>query len=130
MDKLREKLKGNLGIFLHKILNDILILLLISYALLLVSEGVIPGLVGAYLSFTKLTLLVFAILGGIIYLGRLNDIGFEFNKKKTALFYGLIIFFIILAINSLLKFTWWEIATITIASIFLLCYLNKNFKES
>lgn len=127
MDKLREKLKGNLGIFLHKILNDILILLLISYALLLVSEGVIPGLVGAYLSFTKLTLLVFAILGGMIYLGRLNNISFEFNKKKTALFYGLIIFFIILVINSLLKFTWWEISIIVAASLALLFYLYKNF---
>jgi len=128
MDKISEKLKGNLGIFLYKIFNDILILLLISCVLLLISEGIIPGLVSAYLSFIKLILLVFAVIGGIIYLGKLNDIGFEFSKRKTALFYGLIIFSVILIINSLLKFTWWEIGIITIASIFLLFYLYKNFK--
>jgi hypothetical protein len=127
METINKKLTGNLGIFLYKIFNDILILLLVSYALLLVSEGIMPGLVGAYLSFTRLTLLVFAIFGVILYLGKLNAISFELDNKKTALFYGLLIFSVILMINSLLKFTWIEIGVITTASIFLLLYLKRNF---
>ncbi len=127
MDKINNLFRSELGIFLYKILNDILVLLLISYAMLLVSEGIMPGLVGAYLSFTKLTLLVFAIMGARIYLGKLNKISFELENKKTVLFYSLIIFSIILIINSLLKFTWIEIGIITIASLFLLYFLYNNF---
>lgn len=129
MDKISKKLTGNFGIFLYRIFNDILVLLLFSYAVLLVAEGAMPGLVSSYLSFTKLTLAVFAILGAIIYLGKLNEISFESSNKKTAIFCSLIAFSIILIINSLLKFAWWEITIITIVSIFLLYYLNKNFKE-
>lgn len=121
-----DKLTGNFGIFLYKIFNDILVLLLLSYAMLLIAEGIMPGLISAYLSFTKLTLLLFAVLGSVLYLGKLNNISFEFENKKTALFYGLIIFSILLIINSLLKFTWIEIGIITTASIVLLIYLNKN----
>ncbi len=126
MDKVNNKLTGNFGIFLYKIFNDILVLLLLSYAMLLIAEGIMPGLVSAYLSFTRLTLLLFAVLGSVLYLGKLNNISFEFENKKTALFCGLIIFSILLIINSLLKFTWIEIGIITTASIVLLIYLNKN----
>lgn len=130
MDKINNIFKSQLGIFLHKIFNDILVLLLISCAMLLVAEGILPGLVSSYLSFTKLTILVFALLGIIIYLGKLNEINFEFKNKKTALLGSLIIFAVTLIVNSLLKFTWFEIAIITIASIFLLFYLYRNFQES
>ncbi len=126
MDKVNNKLTGNFGIFLYKIFNDILVLLLLSYAMLLIAEGIMPGLISAYLSFTRLTLLLFAVLGSVLYLGKLNNISFEFENKKTALLYGLIIFSILLIINSLLKFTWLEIGIITTASIVLLIYLNKN----
>jgi hypothetical protein len=128
--KIQLKLNGNLGIFLYKILNDILWLLIISYILLLISEGIIPGLISAYMSFTRLTFIIFAVLGATAYLGKTNDIRFEFGSKKTVLFYGLVIFSVILIINSLLKFAWWEIAAITISSIFLLFYLDKNLLES
>jgi hypothetical protein len=129
MDKLNKIFKSELGIFLYKVFNDILILLLVSYALLLISEGIMPGLVGAYLSFTRLTLALFAVLGGAIYLGKLNSIGFEFGSKKTAPFCGLLIFSVILTINSLLKFTWLEIGIITITSVLLLHYLKRNLLD-
>ena len=127
MDKLQEKLIGNLGIFLYKILSDILALLLVSFALLLISEGIMPGLASAHLSFTRLSLIIFAVLGGVIYLGKINEISFEFGNKKTALSCGLIVFAVILIVNSMLKFDWWEIAVITIVSIALLFFLYKNF---
>ena len=130
MDKLNEKLKSDFGIFLHKILGDILALLLLSLGLLLVAEGIMPGLVSSFLSFTRLILVIFAVLGTVIYLGKLNGIAFESENKKTALFYGLIIFSVVLIINSLLKFALWEIGIITIASIFLLYYIYKNFLAS
>jgi hypothetical protein len=127
MDKLNNIFRSNLGIFLYKIFNDILVLFLLSYAMLLIAEGIMPELVSAYLSFTRLTLLLFAVLGSVLYLGKLNNISFEFENKKTALLYGLIIFSILLIINSLLKFTWLEIGIITTASILLLFYSYKNF---
>jgi hypothetical protein len=130
MDKIKKILIGDLGIFLYKILNDILLLLIISYAMLLISEGAMPGLVSAHLSFTRLTLIIFVILGMIIYLGKINEINFKIENKKTALFGGLVIFYAVLIINSLLKFAWWEIGVITIASVALLYYLYKNFIES
>ena len=130
MDKLNRKFKGDLGIFLYKILNDILALLFVTFGLLLISEGVMPGLASAHMSFTRLLLIIFAVLASIVYLGKINEIKFEVENKKTALFYGLIIFAIILIVNSILKFNWWEIAIITIISAFLLYYLHKNFIES
>jgi hypothetical protein len=129
-EKINSKLNEDLGKFLYKIFNDILALLLVVYALLLVSEGVIPGLASAHLSFTRLTLIVFAVLGMITYLGKINGISFESGYKKTALFGGLMAFSILLIINSLLKFAWLEIGIITIASILLLYYLYKNIRES
>jgi hypothetical protein len=130
MDRINIFFKSQLGIFLYKILNDILILILISFFLLLISEGLMPGLISAYMSFTRLTLIIFAVLGMIIYLGKINGISFEFSNKKTALFGGLIAFSILLIINSLLKFAWLEIGIITIASILLLYYSYKNIIES
>ncbi|MFA5776897.1 MAG: hypothetical protein WC906_00395 [Parcubacteria group bacterium] len=127
MDKVSKKFRGNLGIFLYKILSDILSLLLVFFALLLVSEGVMPGLASSHLSFTRLSLIIFAVLGSVIYLGKINEISFEMSNKKTALSCGLIVFAVILIINSMLKFDWWEIAVITIAAILLLFYLYKNF---
>lgn len=118
-----------MGIFLYKILNNILGLLLVSFALLLVSEGILPGMASVHLSFTKLTLIIFAVLGSIIYLGKINEINFEFTNKKTVILYGLVILSVILIVNSMLKFAWWEITTITIASIFLLYYLKNNLLD-
>ncbi len=130
MDKFNNMLKGNLGIFLYKILNDILALLFVTFALLLIFEGVMPGLVSAYMSFTRLLLIIFAVLASVIYLGKINEIKFEVENKKTALFYGLIIFAIILIVNSILKFDWWEITVITLTSITLLYYFYKNFLKN
>lgn len=127
--EIRNKLKGEMGIFLYKILNNILGLLLVSFALLLVSEGILPGMASVHLSFTKLTLIIFAVLGSIIYLGKINEINFEFTNKKTVILYGLVILSVILIVNSMLKFAWWEITTITIASIFLLYYLKNNLLD-
>lgn len=128
MDKFKKILNGEAGVFLYKLLNDVLILLIISFALLLVSESLMPGLVSSHFSFTRLTLIIFVVLGMIIYLGKSNEISFETENKKTALLYGLIIFSILLIINSLLKFAWWEIVVITIGSFATIFYLNKTLQ--
>ncbi|MDO8529363.1 MAG: hypothetical protein Q7S18_01715 [bacterium] len=125
MNKFKKILTGEAGIFLYKLLNDVLILLIISFALLLVSESVMPGLISSHFSFTRLTLTVFVVLGMIIYLGKLNEISFEIENKKTVLLYSLIIFSILLIINSLLKFAWWEIIIITTAAFSVVFYLYK-----
>jgi hypothetical protein len=127
VEKIRSKMAGNPSIFFYKILGDILFLLLISYSLLLISEGVMPGLVTAHLSFTKLTLIIFAVLGAIIYIGKSNNLTFELDNKKSALICGLGILVIMLVINSLLKFTPIEIGIITVATVAVIYYLYNSF---
>lgn len=128
MKNLKKIITGEAGIFFYKLLNDVLTLLIISFALLLISESVLPGLVSSYFSFTRLTVLIFAALTGITYLGKLNKISFVDENKKTVMLYGLIIFSIPLIINSLLKFAWWEIAIISIAAFATIFYLNKTLQ--
>ncbi len=135
--KIENGLKGNFGIFLYKIFSDILALLLVSYLLLLISEGVMPGLATAHLSFTRLTLIIFSVLGIVIYTGTLNNITFKLDNKpltifqkargkKAAAIASIVVLSVILTMNSLLKFAWWEIGVITIATIAAIFYLYKN----
>jgi hypothetical protein len=127
MEIINKKITGNFGIFLYKILGDILTVLLVALALLILSESLMPGLVSVYLSFTRLILAVFAVLASMIYLGKINNLSFDRKKEKTAFWSGLMFFFAVLTINALLKFSVWEIAIIATTSIFLIYYLSEKF---
>jgi len=127
----------------YKILNDILALLLIAFSLFLLAESALPGIISSsssHLSFLKLTLIIFAVLGLVIFLGRKNDFqfsasdkknppirrtGLPTNKRAWKIFFALTIFFLALIANSLFKFSPWEILIITPFSCFVLIYSYK-----
>lgn len=127
MDKI-EKIK-NLSAIAYKLLADILFLLLAVYFLLLVSEAVLPGFVSAHLSFTKLTLLVFADLAAIAYLGKKNNfIQENLGIKNKKLIFVFAFLFAAFAANSLLKFGAAENLVITLSALAILFYFLKIFK--
>lgn len=130
--KINKILNKDLSILLYKIFNDTLFLLIVAYLLLLLAEGLLPGFSSSFLSFTKLTLLVFANLGLVIYLGKMNNVSFPaFDIKKNKLWVVLyLIFFIFLLIRALYKFSAWEIVTIVIISLLTLYYLYKTTFDS
>ena len=124
---LNKILNKDLSALLYKIFNDTLFLLLIAYALLLLAEGLIPGFSASFLSFTKMTLLIFANLGLVIYLGKINNVSFpSLEIKKNKLWFAFfLIFFTFLLIRALYKFSVWEIVIIIITSLAILYYLYK-----
>lgn len=126
--KLNKILNKDLSLLLYKIFNDTLFLLLIAYALLLIADSLIPGFISNLFSFTRMTLLVFANLGLVIYLGKMNNISFpalEIKKNKLWLTFFLI-FFISLIARALYKFSVWEIIIIVITSLAILYYFYRS----
>ncbi len=110
-----------------KLLHDVIFLLLIVFALMLVAEGIAPGFVSAHLNITKLAMLIFAVLGLIIYSGRKLKIEFEALQtasKKWIIF--LTIFSMLLVVNSLIRFDWKEIIIIALATFLMFFYLYKD----
>ena len=119
----------------YKILNDILALLLIALFLFLLAESILPGIISTHFSFLKLIMIILAVLGLIIFLGKQNNFQFSGLDKKNLLagrqirliVITAIIFFLALAANSLFKFSPWEILIITPLSCFVLIYFYKTF---
>lgn len=118
-------------IIVYKLLNDVIFLLLIFFALAFLAEGLIPGFVSTHLNFTKLAIIIFAVLGLIIYLGRKLKIEFEAPQrtgKKWTVF--LAAFFMLLIANSLLKFGWKEMIIIALATFLIFFCLYREIFPS
>jgi hypothetical protein len=131
-DKFNKILTKDLSVLLYKILNDTLFLLLIAYALLLIADSLIPGFISNIFSFTRMTLLVFANLGLVIYLGKINNVSFpvlEIKKNKLWLIVSLILF-TLLIVRALYKFSVWEIVVIVISSLAILLLFCYNYTKS
>lgn len=115
----------------YKLLHDIIFLLSTVFALLLIAEGIVPGFISAHLNTTKMAIIIFAVLGVIIYLGRKLKIKFEALQqmsKKWIIF--LAIFSMLLIINSLLRFDWKEIIIIALATFLVFFYLYREIFPS
>lgn len=110
----------------YKLLHDTLILLLISFIAILISEGALPGLVSSHISLTRLVIIILIVLGAIIIIGRNFQISYEKpNIKRSRLLPVMILFAFLLIGNSLLKFAFWENLVITLATLFLLFLLYQ-----
>jgi hypothetical protein len=119
-------------LIIYKLLHDILFALLLIFALSLISESLIPGIISSHLSFFKITLMVFIVIGAIIYIGK-KQITATLNQKSTgkALFAGLIVFAFLIFANSSLRFNLWEIVANSIIALLILIYFYKTiFTES
>lgn len=127
----RSNNKTQLELLLYKLLNDILFLWIIVFAGLLILESLVPGFFSAYLSFTKIILVLFAILFSITWLGKRNGITFEMQdgksifKNKTTLF--LLLVSLILIINSLRSLGLIETAITSLAVFTILLFFYKTF---
>lgn len=122
MSKQLEKL-------IYKLLVDALSLALFVFFLDLIAEGLAPGYISGYLSFTKLLACVIMLIIAIAYLGKRNNIFYEqnllhhFGKNKITFF--LVIVGTALIINSLHKLGWIEIGITTLAIIIILYYFFR-----
>lgn len=123
--------KKQLELLIYKLLNDILFLWMLVFAGMLVLESVVPGFFSAYLSFTKIILVLFAILFSIIWLGKRNHMTFEarseknFLKNKPMLFLLFISF--VLIINSLRSLGLIETAITSLAVFIILLFFYRTF---
>jgi hypothetical protein len=104
----------------YKLLHDALLLLLLSFAAILVAEGALPGLVSSHISLARLAIIILVVLGIIIFIGKNFQISYEKpNIKKSRLLPALVLFAFLLIGNSLLKFALWENLIITLVTLFL-----------
>lgn len=123
--------KKQLKLLLYKLLNDILFLWIFVFAGLLVLESLVPGFFSAHLSFTKIILVLFAILFLIVWFGRKNDINFEtyseknIFKNKTMLL--LLSISLLLIINSLRSLGLIETAIFSLAVFAIILFFYKTF---
>jgi hypothetical protein len=118
-------------LMLYKLLNDILFLWLLVFAGLLALESAVPGFFSAHLSFTKIILVLFAILFSIVWLGKRNGIALEaygkeniFQNKKILL---LLFVSLVLIINSLRNLGLIETAVTSLAIFVVLLFFLKTF---
>ncbi|GBE16728.1 hypothetical protein BMS3Abin15_00550 [bacterium BMS3Abin15] len=119
-------MNNNIVKITYKLLNETLLLLLLIYGLILIAEGVIPGFVTSHLSFMELTLVIFANLGAIIYLGKKNDFLYaDFDIKHSKMIFVLVALSFLLIGNSLLKFNLLENLVITLVSLSIFYYFYK-----
>lgn len=127
--KVRDKHQPEL--LIYKLLNDILFLWLLVFAGMLVLESVVPGYFSAYLSFTKIILILFTILFLIAALGKRNDITFEARSEKNILKNKTMIFILsvsfVLIVNSLRSLGLVETAISSLAVFAILLFFYKTF---
>ncbi len=123
--------KKQFELLIYKLSNDILFLWMLAFAGLLIMESLVPGFFSAYLSFTKVILILFAILFLIAWLGRRNNITFEFSsekglrKNKTIL--SLLLVSLVLIINSLRSLGLIETIISSLAVFIILLFFYKTF---
>lgn len=115
----------NMLLLAYKLAYDSLLLLLFTFATILIAEGMLPGLVSSKIGFSKLTIALVLILAIIAYLGKKLNIDYDQTRiNKSKILPALILFSFLLIGNSLLKFTFWENIVITLATllVFFLLY--------
>jgi len=126
--------RKQLELLLYKLLNDALLLWLIVFFFLLILEGAVPGYFSAYLSFTKMTIALFVLLALIAFLGRKNNISFEFANRKGLLknkaILALLAVSLALIINSVRSLNIFEIIIISAVSFAVLLLSYKILIDS
>lgn len=118
----------------YKLFYDALFLTLLFLTGLLVAEGLVPGLVAGFVSFTKVIFVIVFLLSGTIFLGKRNTILFPVENYtfifKSKVIGALLILSTILTANALFKFSWWEIIIGTVSSALIFIYLFRILIEN
>lgn len=114
------KITHNSLLVSYKLLHDAMFLILLTFAGLLFSDALLPGLVTSKISFTKITLLLVLVMTLTGFLGKKLGISYPQAKaNKSRLLPMLVLFSFLLIGNSLLKFTLWQNIVITLATLFI-----------
>lgn len=97
------KFNKNISIIIYKLLFDLLFIFLFFFALMLLAEGLIPGIVSTHISFLRIIILSSLNIFAIYLVGNFSKINIQPQKtnKKTTIF--LAVLGIILVFNSLIK---------------------------
>ncbi len=104
---------------IYKLLHDSLFILLFSFTMILIAEGLLPGIATAHLSLAKLAIIVIATLIGIVLIGKKLDLTYAKTRlNKSKLLPILITVSFLLIGNSLLRFAFWENIIITVLTLF------------
>lgn len=114
---------------LYKLLGDVLFLLSFFFALTLIVEGLIPGLVSDHISFFRLIIILALTMVGLLFAGRLGEISTSTSSKnkKTSLVLGFLS--AILIFNGLLKIHLYLSLIILILCLTALHFIHKNLFE-
>ena len=118
-------LNKNLLLLAYKFLHDVFLLLLIAAFVLLVGEGLVPGLLSEQLSPLRVYLGIFTVGSMIFLLGNYLQIApAKPTKKRSSSLPFFVVFLFLLIGNSMLKFALWQNLIITVATlaIFFLFY--------
>jgi len=117
--------RNNINKIAYKLLTDVLVLLLLAFVLLMVSDGLLPGIIfSSHVSFTKLILLIFATLGALTFLGKGKSYPHpDFNLRQSRLVFVLIALSFLLIGNSMLKFSYFQNTIIIFATLAIFYYL-------
>lgn len=110
----------------YKLLHDALFLSVISFAGMIVVEGVLPGLISSHIGLAKMAIIILILLTIIIWLGGKLQIAYHSEEScYRKLLPFITVFAFLLVGNSLLKFAFWENIIITTATlaIFFLMYI-------
>lgn len=120
-------------LFTYKLFYDALFLALLFLTGLLVAEGLVPGLVGGFVSFTKVIFVIVFLILGIVYLGKRNALLFPVRDYasifKSKVIISLLVLSVFLTANALFKFSWWEIIIGTLSAVLIFIYLLRILIE-
>ncbi len=104
---------------LYKLLHDALFILLFSFTLILIAEGLLPGLASSHLSPARIAIVLVATLLGIATLGKKLDLTYpKIRLNQSRLLPVLIVVSFLLIGNSLLRFQLWQNILITLLTLF------------
>jgi hypothetical protein len=116
----------------YKLLHDALFLVLATFALTLIAEGLLPGIISSHISMARIAILIFVLLGAIVWIGNKLEIVYDAPKIKSSKFLPpLILFSFLLIGNSMLKFALWENIIITLTTLFIFfLFYNLFFSKT
>jgi hypothetical protein len=124
-----NKLDKNWILVFYKLLSDALFLVLIALGGLLVADGILPEFFDAYLSFTKIIIIIFFICGAIFYIHNYKKLPTSESSQSKKLIFVMTFFLLALIVNSLLKFNPWEVLIISTTTLLIVFYLFKVIFE-
>ena len=126
-----KKTMQQLKLLAYKLLSDALSLWLVVFFAFLVLDGLVPGYFAAFVSFTKIIVVLFALLAGCAFLGRRTGASYAFaptqplRKNKSAV--AALVISVLLIINATKSLDIPSIVIVAIVTLVILILFYKIF---